>query len=61
MDLQFPADPALLPCAAAGGVRFVFDAPPGARSVALAGTFNSRDGAAATLAPHGWLIATWNR
>ncbi len=40
MDLQFRADPALLPHAASGGVRFVFDAAPEVRSVALAGTFN---------------------
>lgn len=40
MDLQFRAAPALLPHAVAGGVRFIFDAAPGARSVALAGTFN---------------------
>lgn len=49
MDLQFPADPALLPSAAADGVRFVFDAPPGTRSVALAGTFNSWVGDACPL------------
>lgn len=44
MDLQFTPDPAMLPIAnpaVPGGVRFVFDAAPGTRSVALAGTFNS--------------------
>lgn len=41
MQLQFTADPALQPCATPGGVRFVFDAAPQVRSVALAGTFNS--------------------
>ncbi|WP_343732694.1 alpha-amylase family glycosyl hydrolase [Duganella sp.] len=40
MDLQFRAAPALLPHAVPGGVRFFFDAPADARSVALAGTFN---------------------
>jgi glycosidase len=41
MDVQFRADPALLPHAAPGGVCFTFAAAPGTRSVALAGTFNS--------------------
>jgi len=41
MDLQFHPDPALLPHGTPGGVRFIFDAAPGTRSVALAGTFNS--------------------
>ena len=41
MDLQFRADPALLPQATPTGVRFVFYAAPGTLSVALAGTFNS--------------------
>jgi glycosidase len=41
MHLQFEPDPALLPVATPAGVRFVFDAAPGTRSVALAGTFNS--------------------
>jgi glycosidase len=40
MDVQFHADPALLPQAAPGGVRFIYDAAPDTRSVALAGTFN---------------------
>jgi glycosidase len=40
MELQFNADPALLPHAVAGGVRFIFDATPDTHSVALAGTFN---------------------
>jgi glycosidase len=41
MDLQFRPDPALLPRAVPGGVRFTYDAAPGTRTVALAGTFNS--------------------
>lgn len=41
MDLQFHADPALLPRNVSGGVRFIYDAAPSTRSVALAGTFNS--------------------
>jgi glycosidase len=49
MDVQFRADPALLPHAAPGGVRFTFDAAPGTRSVALAGTFNSWAGDACML------------
>ncbi|GAB2846288.1 hypothetical protein GCM10027277_13260 [Pseudoduganella ginsengisoli] len=40
MDLQCHAAPAVLPHAAPGGVRFIYDAAPGVRSVALAGTFN---------------------
>jgi 1,4-alpha-glucan branching enzyme len=49
MDVQFGADAALLPHAAPGGVRFTFDAAPGTRSVALAGTFNSWVGDACML------------
>jgi glycosidase len=49
MDLQFLPDPALLPQAATGGMRFVFNAPPDTRSVALAGTFNSWAGDACML------------
>ncbi|MYN01712.1 DUF3459 domain-containing protein [Pseudoduganella sp. DS3] len=41
MQLQFAADPALQPAATPAGVRFVYEAAPQARSVALAGTFNS--------------------
>jgi glycosidase len=61
MDLQFRAGPARLPHAAPGGVRFVFDAAPGTRSVALAGTFNSWAGdacmleaASPTISPTRW-------
>lgn len=57
MDLQFRADPAMLPRAVPGGVRFVFDAAPDTRSVALAGTFNSWVGDACLLervAPTRW-------
>ncbi|WP_197517264.1 alpha-amylase family glycosyl hydrolase [Microbacterium karelineae] len=49
MDVRFDADPALLPRAARGGVRFVYDADPGVRTVALAGTFNSWVGDACPL------------
>jgi len=49
MDVQFRADPALLPHALAGGVRFAFDAALDTRSVALAGTFNSWAGDACVL------------
>jgi glycosidase len=49
MDVQFRADPNLAPHAAPGGVRFTFDAAPGTRSVALAGTFNSWAGDACML------------
>ena len=41
MQLQFKPDPALQPAATPHGVRFVYDAAPPARNVALAGTFNS--------------------
>lgn len=41
MQIQFAADPALQPTTTPDGVRFVFDAAADARSVALAGTFNS--------------------
>lgn len=41
MDLQFQPNAALLPHAVPGGVRFTYEAAPGTRSVALAGTFNS--------------------
>lgn len=41
MHLQFAADPDLQPAATPEGVRFVYDGAPNARSVALAGTFNS--------------------
>ena len=40
MNLQFHAEPSLLPHATPDGVRFVFDAAPDTRGVALAGTFN---------------------
>lgn len=50
MDVQFCADPAMLPHAAPGGVCFTFDAAPGTGSVALAGTFNSWVGDACMLA-----------
>lgn len=49
MELQFRADPSLLPRAVSGGVRFIYDAAPGVRSVALAGTFNSWVGDACML------------
>lgn len=49
MDVQFHADPALLPHAVPGGVRFMFDAVPDTGSVALAGTFNSWAGDACML------------
>lgn len=49
MELQFRADPSLLPQAVSGGVRFIYDAAPGVRSVALAGTFNSWVGDACML------------
>ena len=49
MDLQFRTDPSLLPRAVSGGVRFIYDAAPGVRSVALAGTFNSWVGDACML------------
>jgi 1,4-alpha-glucan branching enzyme len=49
MDVQFRADPALLPHAVPGGVRFVFDAALDTRRVALAGTFNSWAGDACVL------------
>lgn len=57
MDLQFHADPGRLPHAVPGGVRFAFDAAPGTRTVALAGTFNSWVGDACMLrqgAPGRW-------
>ena len=50
MHIARDADPALLPHAAAGGVRFVFDGPATLDSVALAGTFNSWVGDACKLA-----------
>jgi glycosidase len=40
MDVQFRAEPSLLPHATPDGVRFIYDAAPGTRCVALAGTFN---------------------
>lgn len=49
MDLQFLPDPARLPQATSGGVRFTFDAAPETGSVALAGTFNSWAGDACML------------
>lgn len=49
MDLQFCPDPALLPHAVPGGVRFMLDAAPDTRGVALAGTFNSWVGDACLL------------
>lgn len=49
MEVRFRADPEQLPRAVSGGVRFVFDAAPGVRSVALAGTFNSWVGDACLL------------
>ncbi|MCK7598610.1 alpha-amylase family glycosyl hydrolase [Microbulbifer sp. CAU 1566] len=49
MELQFHADPSLLPRAVSGGVRFIYDAAPGVSTVALAGTFNSWVGDACML------------
>lgn len=60
MQLAFVADPALQPAATPDGVRFVYDAAPGARSVALAGTFNSWAGDACMMqrvSPTRWQVA----